>query len=100
MERRLFALSSKLAVSYERFFRQNVEVLLQIYELIFFLKRDIKEHQMRAIKVTKGSQAASQPPPYIKDSSKTQVSDLNSCGVCQEHHMLQQAEKVDLGTVI
>lgn len=63
----------------------------------FFLKRDITEHQMRAMKVTKGSQATSQPPPYIKDSRKTQVSNLNSRGVFQEHHMLQQAKKWTLG---
>lgn len=57
MERWRFPLWSKLIASPESLFRQNVEVLLQISDLSFFLKRDIKEHQMRTIKVIKGSQA-------------------------------------------
>lgn len=55
---------------------------------------------MRTIKVTKDSQATSQPPPCMKDSGTTRASNLNSCGVCQEQHMLQQAKTVDLRTVI
>lgn len=55
---------------------------------------------MRTIKVTKDCQATSQPPPYMKDSGKTKASNLNTCGVCQEHYMLQQAKTVDLRTVI
>lgn len=51
---------------------------------------------MRTIKVTKDSQATSQPPSYKKDSGKTKASNLNSCGVCQEHYTLQQAKNEGL----
>lgn len=55
---------------------------------------------MRTVKVTKDSQATSQPPPFMIGSGKTKASNLNSCGVCQEDYMLQQDKTVDLRTVI